>query len=140
VSTADEIPLLREAKSDSNRISAEVTPQHLFFAAPDAYERLGTLVQMNPPIRSEEHRSALWNALKEGVFDVFGSDHAPHTLEEKAKPYPSSPSGMPGVQTLLPMLLRFVSEGRLRYEDSARMSCENPAQLFGIRDKGVIRE
>lgn len=140
ISTADEIPLLKRAKQGSNRVTAEVTPQHLFFAAPEAYERLGTLAQMNPPIRSAEHRAALWEALHAGVFDVFGSDHAPHTLEEKAKLYPLSPSGMPGVQTLLPMLLRFVSEGKLRYEDIARMACENPARLFGIRDKGVVKE
>lgn len=140
VSTLDELPLIRRAKRQLGRVSAEVTPQHLYFAAPQAYERLGTLAQMNPPIRTKEHQEALWAALHDGVFDVFGSDHAPHTLEEKAKPYPQSPSGMPGVQTMLPVLLTFVNQGRLRFEDVARMASENPASLFGIRDKGLIAE
>ncbi|MGV3618160.1 MAG: dihydroorotase [Fimbriimonas sp.] len=140
VSTADEPPLLAEAKRRGLRTTAEVTPQHLYFAAPDCYERLGTLAQMNPPVRSAEHRDGLWRALAEGVFDVFGSDHAPHTLEEKAKPYPGSPSGMPGVQTLLPVLLTFVAQGRLRLEDVVRMACENPAALYGIRGRGRLAE
>lgn len=140
VSTADEIPLIREAKRQPGRVSAEVTPQHLFFWGPDAYERLGTRAQMNPPIRTKEHQEALWAALKEGVFDVFGSDHAPHTVEEKSKPYPQSPSGMPGVQTLLPVLLTFVSQGRLSWEDLVRMTAENPSRLFGLREKGMITE
>ncbi len=74
------------------------------------------------------------------MFDVFGSDHAPHTLEEKAQPYPQSPSGMPGVQTMLPVLFTYVNQGRLKYEDIARMASENPATLFGIRNKGRIAE
>lgn len=139
ISSADEIPLLRAAKAQQpGRVTAEVTPQHLFFSAPEAYERLGTLAQMNPPIRSEEHRLALWDALREGIFDMFGSDHAPHTLEEKAKPYPHSPSGMPGVQTMLPVLLTFVSQGKLTIEQLVCLSAENPARLFGLRDKGLI--
>jgi dihydroorotase len=140
VSSLDEIPLIRMAKRQLGRVTAEVTPQHLCFAAPEAYEKLGTLAQMNPPIRTQEHQDALWAALHEGLFDVFGSDHAPHTLEEKAKPYPQSPSGMPGVQTMLPVLLTFVSQGRLRFEDIARMASETPASIFGIKDKGLIAE
>jgi dihydroorotase len=138
VSTADEPPLIAEAKRRGLNTTAEVTPQHLYFAAPECYEKLGTLAQMNPPIRSAEHREGLWRALAEGVFDVFGSDHAPHTLEEKAKPYPGSPSGMPGVQTLLPVLLTFVAQERLRLEDVVRMACENPAKLYGIVDRGRL--
>ena len=140
VSSLDEIPLIRRAKRQVGRVTAEVTPQHLYFHGPEAYEKLGTHAQMNPPIRSKEHQDALWAALADGVFDVFGSDHAPHTLEEKAKPYPQSPSGMPGVQTMLPVLLTFVSQGRLTLEDIARMGSENPARLFGLRDKGTISE
>jgi dihydroorotase len=138
VSTADEPPLIAEAKRRGLGTTAEVTPQHLYFAAPDCYERLGTLAQMNPPVRSAEHREGLWRALAAGVFDVFGSDHAPHTLEEKAKPYPASPSGMPGVQTLLPVLLTFVAQGRLRLEDVVRMACEAPAALYGIQGRGRL--
>ena len=139
VSSADEIPLIRAAKKQQmGRVTAEVTPQHLFFSTPDAYERLGTLAQMNPPIRSEQHRQALWTALAEGIFDIFGSDHAPHTLDEKAKPYPQSPSGMPGVQTMLPVLLTFFNQGKLTLEQIACLASENPARLFGLRDKGMI--
>ena len=141
VSSADELPLIARAKEDrTGRVSAEVTPQHLYFSAPDCYDRLGTHAQMNPPIRSADHRSALWKAFAQGLFDVFGSDHAPHTLEEKAKQYPSSPSGMPGVQTMLPVLLTFASQGRISYEDIARMATENPSTLFGIRSKGHLAQ
>lgn len=137
VSTADEPSLIAEAKRQGLGTTAEVTPQHLWFCADD-YERLGTLLQMNPPIRSREHREGLWRALEAGVFDVFGSDHAPHTLEEKAQPYPQSPSGMPGVQTLMMVLLRFVQEGRLSLETVVRMACERPAELYGVTGKGRL--
>ena len=100
--TAEEMALLAEAKDIA---TVEVTPQHLTLVAPDCYERLGTFAQMNPPIRDAGHRAALWRAVDEGLVDVIGSDHAPHTREEKAKPYPETPSGMPGVQTLLPIML-----------------------------------
>ena len=139
VSTADEPPLIAEAKRRGLGTTAEVTPQHLWFCAED-YERLGTRLQMNPPIRSAEHREGLWRALEAGVFDVFGSDHAPHTLEEKAQPYPTSPSGMPGVQTLMMALLRFVQQGRLSLETVVRMACERPAGLYGIEGKGRLEE
>ncbi len=138
VSTLQELPLLREAKAKGLPVTCEVTPQHLTLSAPDAYDRLGTLAQMNPPIRTEEHRLALWQAVQEGLFDVFGSDHAPHTLEEKAKPYPQSPSGLTGVQTMLPLLLNHASERRLRLEDLVRMLCERPASLYGIVGKGRV--
>lgn len=138
ISTADELPLLKSAKENGLPVTCEVTPQHLWFAAPEAYDRLGTKAQMNPPIRSEEHREAIWKALREGLFDVFGSDHAPHTLEEKAKPYPISPSGMPGVETLLPVLLTFASQGRISYRTIAKMLCEIPAELYTMRGKGKI--
>ncbi len=138
VSTADEPPLIAQAKKEGLGTTAEVTPQHLYFFGPDCYDRLGTLAQMNPPIRSQEHQEGLWRALADGVFDVFGSDHAPHTLDEKAKPYPTSPSGMPGVQTLLPVLLTFVSQGRLSLETLVKMACERPAELYGIQGKGRI--
>jgi dihydroorotase len=138
VSTADELPLIEDAKRSGLGTTAEVTPQHLWFAAPDCYEKLGALVQMNPPIRSSEHREALWKALAGGLFDVFGSDHAPHTLEEKSLPYPQSPSGMPGVQTMLPVLLTLVHQGRLSLELVVKMACESPARLYGIYGKGRI--
>lgn len=139
VSTRDELPLIRGAKAEGVPVTAEVTPQHLWFAAPDCYATLGTHAQMNPPIRSREHRDALREALKAGLFDVFGSDHAPHTLEEKALPYPQSPSGMPGVQTLLPAVLTLaVREKLLSLEVASAMLSARPASLYGLKDRGRI--
>jgi dihydroorotase len=93
---------------------------------------------MNPPIRSERHREGLWRAFNDGIFDVFGSDHAPHTLDEKALEYPKSPSGMPGVQTMLPVLLTFVSKGLMTMKDVVLMACERPAKLYGMKGKGFL--
>lgn len=140
VSTEDELGMLLMAKQRGLGTTCEVTPQHLSLFAPDCYERLGSLAQMNPPIRDRRHQQALWIAVKHGLFDVFGSDHAPHTLEEKTKPYPSSPSGMPGVQTLVPVLLEWVHRGELGLDRFVRMACENPALIYGMVGKGFIRE
>jgi dihydroorotase len=117
--------------------SVEVTPHHLTFAADD-YATLGTRIQMNPPVRSARHRDGVWNGVRNGVADILGSDHAPHTLEEKAKPYPQSPSGMPGVQTLVPVMLDHVAAGRLSLARFVDMSSAGPARLFGIAGKGRI--
>ena len=137
VSTADELPLL---SSHRDVASVEVTPQHLTLAAPQAYERLGTRAQMNPPIREASHREALWHAVATGLVDVLGSDHAPHTLEEKAKPYPDSPSGMPGVQTLVPVMLDHVARGRLSLARFVDLTSHGPSRLFQIARKGRIAE
>jgi len=137
VSTADELPLLAAAKAEGLPITCEVTPQHLTLDS-SAYETLGSKVQMNPPIRDPEHRLAILQAMKDDLFDVFGSDHAPHTAEEKAQPYPKSPSGMPGVQTMLGLLLRFVESGDLDLPKLVRMGSERPADLYGIAGKGHI--
>ena len=107
VSTREEIPLLQGAKDVA---TCEATPHHLTLSADD-YARLGTKLQMNPPVRGPEHRDGIWRGLAQGVIDVLGSDHAPHTLDEKAKPYPDSPSGMTGVQTLVPIMLDHVANG-----------------------------
>jgi dihydroorotase len=139
VSTADEIPLLEKAKVQGLNTTCEITPQHLWFAAPEAYDRLGTLAQMNPPVRSEEHRQALRDAVRAGLFDVVGSDHAPHNLEEKSQPYPSSPSGLPGVQTLLQVMLTIAKRDQLiSLNEFVKLACEGPARIYGIRNKGRI--
>lgn len=138
ISTADELPLILAAKQRGVKVTCEITPQHLYFAGPECYDKLGTFVQMNPPVRSEAHRSALRKALQEGLFDVIGSDHAPHTVQEKQQPYPASPSGMPGVQTLLPVMLNFVNQGLIDISTLVRMTAERPAQLYGIKDKGFV--
>jgi dihydroorotase len=135
VTTAEEMDLLARHR---DRATVEVTPQHLTLAAPECYETLGTLAQMNPPIRAARHRDALWKAVADGVVDVVGSDHAPHTLEEKGRPYPESPSGMPGVQTLLPLLLDHVAAGRLSLPRLVDLTSAGPARVFGIEGKGRI--
>jgi len=136
VSTAEELPLLA---ANRDIASVEVTPHHLTLSADD-YGRLGTLLQMNPPVRDKRHRDRLWQALQSGLVDVLGSDHAPHTLEEKAKPYPHSPSGMTGVQTLVPIMLDWVSRGRLTIERFVDLTSHGPARIFGIAAKGRIAE
>ncbi|MES1985547.1 MAG: dihydroorotase [Pseudomonadota bacterium] len=118
--------------------TCEVTPQHLTLAGEDAYPRLGTYAQMNPPIRSGAHRDGLWKWLNQGVPDVLGSDHAPHTLEEKAKTYPASPSGMPGVQTLVPLLLDHVAHGRTTLARFIELTSAGPQRIFGLVGKGRI--
>ena len=140
VSTADELPLIAAAKQRGSLVTAEVTPQHLYFRAPECYEKLGTLAQMNPPIRDEHHRSAIRGALTAGLFDVIGSDHAPHTLEEKNRPYPQSPSGMPGVQTLLPVMLTLtLREKLLSMNELIKMTSAQPAKLYNILSKGLLK-
>jgi dihydroorotase len=138
ISTAEECRMIWQAKKAGIDITCEATPQHLFFAAPEAYEKLGSLVQMNPPIRTKEHRDAIRKALQDGLFDVVGSDHAPHTLEEKSLPYPTSPSGMPGVQTMLPAMLNFVNQGLISINQLVQLVCQGPAQLYGIQGKGKV--
>jgi len=118
--------------------SVEVTPHHLTLAAPECYERLGTLAQMNPPVRDASHRAALWRGLDQGIVDVLGSDHAPHTRAEKAKPYPESPSGMTGVQTLVPLMLDHVNAGKLTLQRFVDLTSAGPNRLFGIAGKGRI--
>ncbi len=135
VSTAQEMEFLAGARDVA---SVEVTPHHLTLAAPDCYERLGTLAQMNPPVRGARHRDAIWAAVTDGVVDVLGSDHAPHTLEEKAKTYPESPSGMTGVQTLVPLMLDHVANGKLSLQRFVDLSSAGPARLFNIACKGRI--
>jgi dihydroorotase len=137
VTTADEIAFLADHKDVA---SVELTPQHLTLTAPEAYERLKGFAQMNPPIREAHHQAALWRGLQTGVADVLGSDHAPHTREEKARPYPASPSGMPGVQTLLPIMLTHVARGRLTLERLVDLTSHGPQRIFGLADKGRIAE
>ena len=137
VTTAEEIAFLAQHKDVA---SVEVTPQHLTLEGPEAYERLKGLAQMNPPIREAHHRAGLWRGVAMGVADVLGSDHAPHTLEEKARPYPASPSGMPGVQTLVPVMLNHVAEGRLTLERFIDLTSHGQQRVFGIAGKGRLAE
>jgi dihydroorotase len=135
ISTAEEMEIL---KNEKDLATVEVLPNHLTFWAPDCYDRLGTYAQQNPPIREKRHHDALWKAVQNGTADVIGSDHAPHTREEKDRPYPQSPSGTPGVQTLLPVMLNHVNNGMLSLERLTEMITENPRKIFGIKNKGRI--
>jgi dihydroorotase len=135
VTTPQELEFLSQNKDIA---SVEVTPQHLTLGGPDCYENLGTYAQMNPPIRSLAHRDGLWSWVAQGVADVIGSDHAPHTIEEKSQIYPASPSGMPGVQTLLPLMLNHVHEGRMTLMQLVDMTSAGPQRLFNLVGKGRI--
>ena len=135
ISTKEEIEYLREHK---DLVTCEATPHHLTLVGPEDYVRLGTRVQMNPPVRDASHRDGIWHGIAQGVIDVLGSDHAPHTLEEKTKTYPASPSGMTGVQTLVPVMLNHVNAGKLSLARFVDLTSAGPARLFNIASKGRI--
>ena len=135
ISTKQEIEYLRDHKDVA---SCEATPHHLTLAGPEAYERLGTRAQMNPPVRDASHREGIWRGIEQGIIDVLCSDHAPHTLEEKDKVYPASPSGMTGVQTLVPIMLDHVNAGKLSLARFVDLTSAGPARLFNIACKGRI--
>ncbi len=137
ITTKQEVDFLSLHKGN---ITFEITPQHLTIYAPDCYNKLGTYAQMNPPIRDKSHYDRLWYAVKKNLNDTIGSDHAPHLKENKDKEYPNSPSGMPGVQTLMPVMLDHVNHGRLSLTQLINLVCENPVKIFGIQNKGFIKE
>lgn len=134
ISTSEEMVFLADHKDVA---SVEVTPHHLTLDE-TAYVRLGTYVQMNPPVRDKAHREGIWAGVDNGVADILGSDHAPHTHEEKQKPYPASPSGMTGVQTLVPVMLDHVNAGRMSLSRFVDMTSAGPNRLFGIAQKGRL--
>jgi len=137
ITTKEEIDFLSQHKGN---ITFEITPQHLTLYAPDCYNKLGTYAQMNPPIRDKSHYDRLWYAVKNNLNDTIGSDHAPHLKVNKEKEYPNSPSGMPGVQTLMPVMLNHINDGKLSLNQLMNLVCENPVKIFGIKNKGFIKE
>ena len=137
ITTKEEIDFLSQHKGN---ITFEITPQHLTLYAPDCYNKLGTYAQMNPPLRDKSHYDRLWYAVRNNYNDTIGSDHAPHLKINKDKEYPNSPSGMPGVQTLMPVMLNHVNEGKLTLNQLINLVCENPVKIFGIKNKGFIKE
>ena len=137
VTTKQEIDFLSQHKGN---ITFEITPQHLTIYAPDCYDKLGTYAQMNPPLRDKSHYDRLWYGVKNNLNDTIGSDHAPHLKINKEKTYPNSPSGMPGVQTLMPVMLNHVNDGKLTLSQLVKLVCENPVKIFGIQNKGFIKE
>lgn len=137
LSTREEVALLRRNKPAW--VKAEVSPHHLFLNTAE-YARQGARVQMNPPIRSPGDNAALWTGLRDGILDFIGTDHAPHTLEEKHRPYPESPSGMPGVETALPLMLTEMAAGNCTLAEIQKWMCRGPAKAYGIPNKGEILE
>ncbi len=137
VTTKEEVDFLAMHKKN---VTFETTPQHLTLFAPDCYDKLGTYAQMNPPLRSKEHYERLWVAIKNNIVDVLGSDHAPHLKSNKDKEYPNTPSGMPGVQTIFPIMIDHVNNGKLTLTQLINLMCENPCRIFGIKNKGFIKE
>ena len=137
ITTEQEMDFLSKNK---NVASVELLANHLSLHAPECYERLGTLAQQNPPIREKNHQDALWKALNDGVVDIIASDHAPHTLDEKAEIYPKSPSGTPGVQTLVPIMLNHVNNGKLSLSKLVSLWSYGPERVHKIHNKGRIRE
>lgn len=135
ISSADEMAYLKNKKHIA---TVECLPQFLTLSAPDCYERYGSYAQMNPPIRESWHQNALWKAINDGTVDVLGSDHAPHTRLEKDKIYPRSPSGLTGVQTLVPIMLNHVAQKKLSLEKLTQLISENPARVFSAKNKGKI--
>jgi len=139
LTTKDEVRYLEIQKSKAP-ISSEVCPQHIVLSAPYIYQKLGAYAQMNPPIRDMSHSDALWEGLVNGTIDCIATDHAPHTHEEKAKPFGSAPSGMPGVETSLPLMLDRANRGLCKLEDVVKWMCEKPVELYQVLNKGFIRE
>jgi dihydroorotase len=137
VTTAQEMDIFA---ANRDIATAEVTVNHLTLVAPDCYQRLGAYGQMNPPVREAAHRDALWRAVANGLIDVIGSDHAPHLRSEKDGVYPATPSGMPGVQTLVPVMLDHVAAGRLTLQRFVDLTSAGPARVYGIASKGRIAQ
>ena len=139
LSTAEEVKIIRTYKS-TNLITAETTPQHLLLAAPDIYNEIGSFAQMNPPIREQYHQDELWKGLMDGTINCIATDHAPHTLDEKNNPYGMAPSGMPGVETSLPLMLNQIQTGKINIHHVVKWMCETPAKIYKIKNKGFLKE
>ena len=137
VTTKQEIDFFSEKRDN---VTFEITPQHLTIYAPDCYDNLKTFSQMNPPLRSKDHYDRLWDAVNESLVSTIGSDHAPHTKEEKNRKYPLSPSGMPGVQTILPVMFNHMNNGKINLNQIVNFLCKNPVKIFGIKNKGYIKK
>ena len=135
ITSKDEMEFLAQNK---DICTVETTPQHLTLESPTCYDELGTYAQMNPPIRSHSHRMGIWAGIDNGTVDILGSDHAPHTKEEKDKGYPNSPSGMPGVQTIVPIMLNHVNQGKLTLRKLVELMHDNPVRIFNIANKSGI--
>jgi dihydroorotase (multifunctional complex type) len=135
LSTLQELEMVRDAKKRGVAVTCEVAPHHLFLAN-NAEWRLGPLAKMNPPLRPQNDRDALWDQL--AWIDAIASDHAPHTMQEKQIGMVDAPAGVPGLETTLPLMLTAASEGRLMLSDVVRLTSNRPAKIFGLARKGEI--
>lgn len=131
ISSKEEIECIRAAKREGLKVTCETTPHHLFLNT-DSYESLQGKAQVNPSLKEKEHQKYLFAAIKEGVIDTIGSDHAPHTLSEKEQEYGKSPSGMPGVETTLPLLLTAVNNHMLDLDDVIRLCSSNIQEIYRL--------
>ena len=135
ITTKDEMDFLRENKDTA---TVEVLPNHLTMHAPECYTELGTLAQQNPPIREKIHQDALWAAVADNTVHIVASDHAPHTLDEKSGIYPNTPSGTPGVQTIVPIMLNHAANGKLTYERIVELMAYGPKHVHKVKNKCSI--
>ncbi len=135
VSTDKEVATIRKFKN--KKITAEVTPHHLFLTDKD-YKQYGNLIKVNPPIRGIADQVVLWEGIKRGWIDIIATDHAPHLMEEKMLPYEKAPSGVPGVQTMLPLLLNAVNEKKISLSEVVSLTSYNPAKIYGLKGKGEL--
>ena len=138
MSTGDEVQLLRERGKGGGRVTTETLPQYLLLHGPEIYEAIGTKAQMNPPIRTKDHQEALWKGLHDGTIECIATDHAPHTNEEKARPFGKAPSGMPGVETSLAVMLDASHRGLCSVDQVVKWMCSEPARIYGMRGKGRL--
>ena len=137
ITTKDEVDYVRENKPEF--VTLETTPQHLTLYAPDIYNQLNTFAQINPPIRTKDHRDGIWKGVDEDLISIIGSDHSPHTKEEKKQPYPKSPSGMPGTQTIGLIMTDYFLKGKISLKKLVDLLCINPCKIFGIKNRGALK-
>ena len=137
ITTKDEVNYFREKKPEFTTL--ETTPQHLTLSAPDDYDKLDTFAQINPPIRTKDHQDGIWKGIDDNLISIIGSDHSPHTIEEKKQPYPKSPSGMPGTQTIGLVMTDYYLKGRITLKKLVDLLCLNPCKVFKIKDRGEIK-
>ena len=137
ISTKDELPLIATAKKAGTKVYAETSPHHLFLDT-SAYETMGGKAQVNPPIRTADHGAAIFEAAKTGIIDTIGSDHAPHTREEKSQPYGKAPSGIPGMETMLPLLLNAHAEGKISLDQIITLTSKNSRKIFSLPETSDV--
>jgi len=136
ITTKDEVDYVRDKKPTHTTL--ETTPQHLSLYAPDIYDQLDTFAQINPPIRTKEHSDGIWKGVEDNLISIIGSDHSPHTIEEKKQPYPKSPSGMPGTQTIGLIMTDYFLKGKINLKKLVQLLCINPCKIFGIKNRGAL--